>query len=43
MVDGDQLLDLNEINDAFNKMTDLESKWIAPLGKSIKEILANID
>jgi len=43
LVDGDQLLDLNEINDAFKKMPDLESKWIAPLGKPIREILANVD
>lgn len=43
LVDGDQLLDLNEINDAFKKMPDLESKWIAPLCKPVREILRNID
>lgn len=43
LMDGDQLLDLNEINDAFKKMNDLESKWIAPIAKPLKEILANID
>jgi len=43
MMDGDQLLDLNEINDAFKKMHDLESKWIAPIAKSTREILSSID
>lgn len=41
--DGDQLLDLQQLNEAFKKMPDLESKWIAPLGKSTREILSNID
>jgi len=41
--DGDQLLDLQQLNEAFKKMPDLESKWIAPLGKSTKEILSNVD